>query len=277
VALVDIAHRLGLPVAASATKESLCELIKTVAKNVTNTNNAGGSRAVKIANGAKVLVVTGNSVNTLKIGGRIAKTIKHDKLFNYAVKIGARPPSAATIASLCKLIYEKYMAMRPNTPASASSRSSSPSPQPNNRGAAMAEFVKKFRLNKNLIAEDIKKFLGNAWISKTGTTNNSISRKAENVYTQLTSALNGNRLRLNAKEIKEFKKTLLKKWKENTELNVKKTKYAGMNKAVINYATTRNTTGKFPSHENVVRYANVRAGLMRPNVRQFAKVEREEI
>jgi hypothetical protein len=272
VALVDIAHRLGLPVTPSMDRPKICALIQSVAKNVTNTNNVRGALAVKFTNANKVFVVTGNSLNTLKVGGRIAKTIKRDKLFRYAVKLGARPGEFATIADICKMIFERYTALKPKP----KNKSPSPSPPPQPRKKAKAtpnamNQLKKLRLTKNLIEEDVRKFLGPQWIEKKGVSNNSISKKASELYEALGNAINTNRLGLASKNIKEFKKVLLRKWKEDTEIEVIRAKYASLPyypnviQAVQNYAIRRNAEGKFPKHANVLKYANVRSKVARQN------------
>ena len=256
VALVDISHRLGLPVTSSMTRSKICELIQSVARNVTNTNNVKGALAVKFTNANKVFVVTGNSLNNLKVGGRAAKTIKRDKLFRYAVKLGARPGEFATIADLCKMIFERYTVLKPKP------KNKSPSPN------AMDQ-LKKLRLTKNLVEEDVRKFVGPLWIEKKGVSNNSISKKANELYEALVNAINTNRLGLVSKNIKEFKKILLRKWKEDTEIEIIRAKYARLPyypnviQAVQNYAIRRNGDGKFPKHANVLKYANIRSKVAR--------------
>lgn len=268
VALVDIAHRIGLPVTPSMGKESLCALIQTVAKNVTNTNNVEGSRAVTFTNANKVFVVTGNSPNSLKIGGRVAKTIKRDLLFRYATKLGARPGQFVTIADLCKIIYDKYASMKPKTPSSPSpSPAPSPSPSPNSPNAMNA--LRKMRVTKNLVEEDVRKFLGPQWISARGVTNATISRKATELYESLGNAISKNRVAFNVKNIKDFKKNFLRKMKENVNKNIIRAAYANLPyyqnviKAAQNFATTRNSEGKFPKKANVLKFANARSKVAR--------------
>jgi hypothetical protein len=209
VALVDIAHRLGIPVTPGVSKERLCDLIQTFAKNVTNTNNVKGARAVTFTNANKVFAVTGNSMNALKIGGRIAKTIKREKLMRYAFKLGARPTEIATIADLCKMIYDRYVALKPKSPSPSPVRSPTP-----NAGLAA---LKKYRLTSNLVEDDVKKFLGPKWIAKRGVSNNSISKKATELYEMLARAINKNNLQFDITQIKEFKKAVLRNWKMDTD------------------------------------------------------------
>lgn len=164
VALVDIAHRLGLPVSPLITKPKLCELIATRAENVTNTNNVKGSRAVVFSNMGKNFAVTGNSPTTLKIGNRFAKTFKKEVLFRFATKLGVRGiPQGVTTAQLCVLIFQRMNELRPVTPSPSTANSferelsvTSPSPEdPVNKLKA------KFRLTSPLLREDIQKFYGN--------------------------------------------------------------------------------------------------------------------
>ena len=254
VALVDIAHRLGLPVTPGMDKVKLCNLIQSVAKNVTNTNNAKGSRAVKFTNSNKVYVVTGNSANSLKISGRFAKTIKREKLVAYAAKLGARPRDFSTIADLCKMIYERLQVLRPQEKAKTPSPSPSPSPSPNVQAMAL-----KLRFSKNLIEEDIKKFLGPKWIEAFKVTNKAISEKAQEVYKNLGNAIASNKVNLVPANIKEFKKVLLRKWKSNYEMNTRKSKYP--DPIVQRFATTKKNNGKLPTHKEVLEYANAMARI----------------
>jgi hypothetical protein len=270
VALVDIAHRLGLPVLPSMDKVRLCELIQTVAKNVTNTHNVGGTRAVTFTNANKVFVVTGNSANSLRIGGRVAKTIKRELLFRYATKLGARPGQFATIADLCKIIYDRYASIKPKTPSPSSSSSSSASSLSSSASSPNAmEMIRKFRLTKNLVEEDVRKFLGPQWASKKGVSNATISRKATELYEALSNAISGNRLEFNTKNIKEFKKEFLRKLKENTNKNIIRAAYANLPyyrnvvQATQNFATTRNANGKFPKRADVLKFANARSKVAR--------------
>jgi hypothetical protein len=261
VALVDIAYRLGLPVTSTMDRQKLCELIRSVAKNVTNTNNVRGALVVKFTNANKVFVVTGESVNTLKIGGRVAKTIKRDKLVRYAIKLGAKPLETSTVSDLCKMIFGRFVALKPKPPTPVST----PSPVVN----TTAE-LKKYRVTKNLIEEDVRKFLGPLWIEKKGITNTSISKKATELYELVGNALHKNKLNFDKQAIKEFKKVFLRKWKEDTEIEIVQSRYASlpysMNviKATQNFAAKRNSEGKFPKHENVLKFASVRAKVSSP-------------
>jgi hypothetical protein len=292
VALVDLAHRLGSPITPSMDKKTICALIQDLAKNVTNTNNVTGKLAVKFTNLNKVFVVTGNSLNNLKVGGRLAKTIKREKLFRYAVKLGGRPTEFATIADLCKMIFDRYVAIKPKP----KNKSPSPSPPPRAKAKARAraspntpnamEQLKKLRLTKNLVEEDIRKFVGPQWIEKKGVSNNSISKKANELYEALGNAINTNKLGLVPKNIKEFKKVLLRKWKEDTEIEVIRARYARLPyypnviQAVKNYATKRNAEGKFPKHANVLKYANIRSKVARSPPKALGKMKglnREEL
>ena len=274
VALVDIAHRLGSPITPSMDKQTICALIQDLAKNVTNTNNVNGALAVKITNANKVFVVTGNSLNTLKVGGRAAKTIKRDKLFRYAVKLGARPGKFPSIADLCKMIFDRYIAVKPKP--KAKSPTPSPSPPPGKKAPAPKALnamtqLTKLRLTKNLVEEDVRKFVGPQWIEKKGVTDNSISKKATELYEMLGNAINKNNISFDAKQIKEFKKVLLRKWKDDTEIQVIKDRYKKLPyypnviNATQTYAITRNKEGKFPKHANVLKYANVRSKVARVN------------
>jgi hypothetical protein len=269
VALVDIAHRLGLPVSPGMDRPRLCALIQTAATNVTNTNNVKGSRAVKFSLGNSEYVVTGNSPNSLKIAGRFAKTIKKDKLYRYALKLRAPIKETSTIAELCKGIYDRMVALRPKTPSPAKSKTPSPRPRPSpNKPDAMAA-LRKLRLTKNLVEEDVRKFVGPQWIEKRRVTNAALSRKAEEIYNSLGNAVSNGRVALAAKNIKEFKKGLLKAWKSETNVADQRLKYARLPyypnviQAVQNFASTRNAEGKFPKHANVLKYANVRSKVAR--------------
>jgi len=242
-----------------------------VATNVTNTNNVKGSLAVKFKNANKEYVVTGNSLNDLKVGGRIAKTIKREKLFRYAVKLGARPSEFVTIAGLCKLIFDRYLALRPKPKARAKTPSPSPSPSPStaNANANALASLRKFRLTSNLVEEDVRKFLGPQWIAKTGVTNASISKKAKELYELLSESVSTNKLNFNTKAIKDFKKTILQKWKSDTEVEIIRARYATLPyypnviKATQNFASTRNREGKYPKRADVLKYANVRSKVAR--------------
>jgi hypothetical protein len=271
VALVDIAHRLGLPVTPGMDRTKLCALIQTAAKNVTNTNNIKGALAVKFALGNKDYLVTGNSLNTLKISGRFAKTIKKDKLYRYALKLRAPVTEASTIAELCKGIYDRMVALRPKpkTPTPSPSPRASPVRQANTPNA-MA-ILRKLRLTKNLVEEDVRKFVGPKWIEKRGVTNASLSRKAEEIYNKLGNAVSNSRVALASKNIKAFKKDLLKQWKDEVDVKTQQNKYARLPyypnviNAVKKFASTRNSEGKFPKHANVLKYANVRSKVARPS------------
>ena len=288
VALVDIAHRLGSPITSSMDKQTICALIQDLAKNVTNTNNVSGAMAVKLTNASKVLVVTGNSLNSLKVGGRIAKTIKRDKLFRYAVKLGARPGKFDSIADLCKMIFDRYMAVKPKPKA----KSPTPSPPPPPAKKARAPEapspttqLRKLRLTKNLVGEDIRKFVGPQWIEKKGVTDNSIARKTTELYEMLGNAINTNKLNLVPKNIKEFKKNFLRKWKDDTEVQVIRARYARLPyypnviKATQNYALQRNKEVKLPKHANVLKYANIRSKVARSPPKPLGKkvFAREEL
>lgn len=268
VALVDIAHRLGLPVSPGMDRPKLCALIQTVAINVTNTNNVKGSRAVKFSLGNSEYVVTGNSPNSLKIAGRFAKTIKKDKLYRYALKLRAPVKETSTIAELCKGIYDRMVALRPKTPSPVKSKTPSPSPKKANTPNAMAA-LRKLRLTKNLVEEDVRKFLGPQWIEKRRVTNADLSKKAAEIYNSLGNAVSNGRVNLAAKSIKEFKKSLLKAWKNETNVAEQRLKYARLPyyenviQATQNFASTRNAEGKFPKHANVLKYANVRSKVAR--------------
>jgi hypothetical protein len=289
VALVDIAHRLGLPVLPSMDKVRLCELIQTVAKNVTNTHNVGGSRAVTFTNANKVFTVTGNSANTLRVGGRVAKTIKRELLFRYATKLGARPGQFATIADLCKIIYDRYVSIKPKTPSPSSGSSSGSSSASSSLASSpnAMEMIRRFRLTKNLVEEDVRKFLGPQWVSKKGVSNAAISKKATELYEALSNAISRNRLEFNVKNIKEFKKEFLRKLKDNTNKNIIRAAYANLPyyrnvvQATQNFATTRNANGKFPKKANVLKFANARSKVARspPKAlgarRPFANLEEE--
>ena len=276
VALIDIAHRLGSPVSPSINKPTICALIQDLAKNITNTNNVTGKLAVKFTNFNKVFVVTGNSLNSLKVGGRIAKTIKREKLFRYAVKLGGRPGEFATIADLCKMIFDRYTAVKPKP----KNKSPTPSPPPAKKAPvrrpapktpnAMAQLM-KLRLTKNIVEENIRKFVGPRWIEKKGVTDNSIARKTTELYEMLGNAINTNKLNLVSKNIKEFKKNFLRKWKDDTEIEVIKARYKKLPyypnviNATQTYAITKNKEGKFPKHTDVLKFANVRSKVARVN------------
>jgi TATA-box binding protein (TBP) (component of TFIID and TFIIIB) len=290
VALVDIAHRLGLPVLPSMDKARLCELIQTVAKNVTKTHNVGGSRAVTFTNANKVFTVTGNSANSLRIGGRVAKTIKRDLLFRYATKLGARPGQYATIADLCKIIYDRYLSIKPKTPSTSSSGSSSSSRSSSAASSASPnamEALRKLRLTKNLVEEDVRKFLGPQWVSKKGVSNATISRKSTELYEALSNAISSNRVTFNVGSIKEFKKEFLRKLKNNTNKNIIRAAYENLPyyrnvvQATQNFATTRNANGKFPKRADVLKFANARSKVARSPPkplgarRPFANLEEE--
>jgi hypothetical protein len=266
VALVDILHRLGSPVTKTMTKEQLCANIQALATNVTNTNNKKGSKAVKLTNNGKVYVLTGNSPMSLKIGGRVAKTIKREKLFAFAQKIGAFPPKHATIADVCRLIFDKMVKLRPKSPTpSPVKKTPSPSPSPSENVSAMAL---KLRFRKNLIEEDIKAFLGPKWIEALKITNKAISNKAEEVYKSLGNAISRNEVNIVPASVKEYKKKLLREWKNGLNLNMRKSKYP--NKVVSNFATKKKNNGKFPTHKEVLEFAealkkvNNRPAFVRP-------------
>ncbi len=268
VALVDIAHRLGLPISPSMDRKSICALIQSVAKNVTNTNNIRGNRAVKFSLGDETHIVTGNSPNSLKISGRFAKTIKKEKLYRYAVKLRAPVTAASTIAELCKAIYDRMVAIRPK----AKTPSPTPSPSPPKRAKATPnamEALKKLRLTKNLVEEDVRKFVGPKWIEKRGVTNVNLTQKAKEIYNSLGNAISNGRVALASKNIKEFKKSLLKTWKEDVDMKKQRNKYAKLPynlnviKATQNFASTRNAEGKFPKHTDILKFANVRSKVAR--------------
>ncbi len=150
VALVDIARRLGITVnAPSATKESLCELISGKARNVTNTNTVGGNRAYVVNNH----VVTGNSVNSLRIGRRYAKTYKRDVLVKFMTKMHLRIPNGATIAELCRIILDAKEAH------GAKSRTPSPRASPV-EAPKQKDPMKHLRLTDKLIRKNIVKLYG---------------------------------------------------------------------------------------------------------------------
>ena len=284
VALVDIAHRLGLPVTPSMDKPKLCELIQTVAKNITNTNNVTGAYAVKFKNQEKVYVVTGDSLNTLKIGGRVAKTIKHADLSRFAFKLGARPPAGLTIAQLCKVIYDQMISLRPARKSPTPNPTPSPVKSKKSPTVNVNVLATKFRIKKNLIKEDIKKFLGDAWISKRGVTNSAISNKAEEIYKNIGTSIGSGNLELKTSEIKEFKKDILREWKDKFDINFIKSKYANIpynniRQAVQEFAIKRNSEGKFPKHTNVLKYADVRSKIARspPRKLKASQAPREEI
>ena len=266
VALVDIAHRLGLPVTPGMDRPKLCALIQTAAKNVTNTNNLKGARAVKFSMGNSEYIVTGNSLNSLKIAGRMAKTIKKDKLFQYALKLRAPVTESSTIAELCKGIFDRLVALRPKTPSPPKKvRTATPSPSPNTPNAMNT--LRKLRLTKNLVEENVRKFVGPQWIEKRAVTNNSLSKKAQNIYNSLAGAINNGTLPLSSKKIKEFKKGLLRTWKNSVNVETQRAKYAQLPyypnviKAIQNFASKRNSEGKFPKHANVLKYANTRSRI----------------
>ena len=247
VALVDILHRLGSPVSKTMSKEQLCAKIQSLATNVTNTNNKKGTRAVKITNNGKNYVLTGNSVANLKIGGRFAKTIKRDKLFAFAQKIGTFPPASATIADVCRLIFEKMVKLRPKTPSPVK-KSPSPSPSPN-----VANMALKLRFRKNLIEEDIRTFLGPKWIEALKITNKDISNKAQELYKNLGNAISRNEVNIVPASVKEYKKKVLREWKNGLNIVMRRAKYA--NKIVANFAVSKKNNGKFPTHKEVLSFA----------------------
>ena len=267
VALVDIAHRLGLPVTPGMDRPKLCGLIQTVAKNVTNTNNVKGALVVKFKMNSKNYVVTGNSPNSLKIAGRIAKTIKKEKLIQYALRLRGQATEASTISQLCKVIFDRMVALRPKpkTP-SPKAKSRTPSPTPNANESALAQ-LRKLRLTRNLVEEDVRKFVGPEWIKKKGVTNATITKKSDELYNMLANAVNTNKVALVGRNIKEFKKGLLRQWKEDTEVELRRAKYAqipyypNVIKAVQNFASKRNSEGKFPKNANVMKFANVRSRI----------------
>jgi hypothetical protein len=155
VALVDIARRLGITVNAAASKEKLCGLISNKATNVTNTNTAGGNRAYKFKMNADDYVVTGNSVNSLRIGRRYAKTYKREMLVKFMTRMHLRIPSAATIGELCRIVLEAKQAH--------AARSRTPSPRASPVAAAapkQKDPMKHLRLTDKLIRKNIIKLYG---------------------------------------------------------------------------------------------------------------------
>jgi hypothetical protein len=117
----------------------------------------------------------------------------------------------------------------------------------------------KLRFSKNLIEEDIKKFLGPKWIEAFKVTNKAISEKAQEVYKNLGNAIASNKVNLVPANIKEFKKVLLRKWKSNYEMNTRKSKYP--DPIVQRFATTKKNNGKLPTHKEVLEYANAMARI----------------
>jgi TATA-box binding protein (TBP) (component of TFIID and TFIIIB) len=249
VALVDILHRLGSPVTKTMTKEQLCAKIQSLATNTTNTNNKKGSKAVKFTNNGKVYVLTGNTVANLKIGGRVAKTIKRDKLFAFAQKLGTFPPASATIADVCRLIFEKMVKLRPKSP------SPTQSPSPN-----VANMALKLRFRKNLIEEDIRTFLGPRWIEALKITNKDITNKAQELYKQLGNAISKNEVNIVPASVKEYKKKVLREWKNGLNVAMRRAKYS--NKLVANFATTKKNNGKFPTHKEVLAFMRPKSEVL---------------
>jgi len=131
------------------------------------------------------------------------------------------------------------------------------------------EMLRKFRLTKNLVEEDVRKFLGPQWASKKGVSNAAISKKATELYEALSNAISGNRVTFNVKSIKDFKKEFLRKLKENTNKNIIRAAYANLPyyrnvvQATQNFATTRNANGKFPKRADVLKFANARSKVAR--------------
>jgi hypothetical protein len=164
-------------------------------------------------------------------------------------------------------MYDKYASMRPKTPSPSPSPSPAASPSPTSPNAMNA--LRKMRLTKNLVEEDVRKFFGPQWISARGVTNATISRKATELYESLGNAISKNRVAFNVKNIKDFKKNFLRKMKENTNKNVIRAAYANLPyypnviKAAQNFATTRNSEGKFPKKANVLKFANARSKVAR--------------
>ena len=180
---------------------------------------------------------------------------------------------------MCKMIADIVKARRPKTP---NENEAGPAPvnEPNMNVNAAAT---KFRIRKNLIEQDIKKFLGPAYITSRKVTNVAITNKADNIYKLLGNALRNNRLNLVAANIKEFKKGILKLWKEELTIAHIRSTYNnimnnGVRKAVQNFAVHKNKNGQFPPRANVMKFKNARNKVARiPPKKLGAKAVREEM
>jgi hypothetical protein len=113
-ALVNIAHRLGIVLPRVTTKPMLCNLIANHARNVSITNSKSGALAVKFKVRDKVYVVTGNSVNTLRIGERVAKTYPKANLIQFAHKLGVRTVESMPTLAICKNILDELQRRKKN-------------------------------------------------------------------------------------------------------------------------------------------------------------------
>jgi hypothetical protein len=180
VALVDIARRLGITVNAAASKEKLCELISKRATNVTNTNTAGGNRAYKFKMNSENYVVTGNSVNSLRIGRRYAKTYKRDQLVKFMTRMHLRIPSAATIGELCRIVLEAKQAhaARSKTPSPRASPVAAEAPK-------QKDPMKHLRLTEKLIRKNIIKLYGQENVPM-------LNKRVKNLKALITASFNKN-------------------------------------------------------------------------------------
>jgi hypothetical protein len=219
VALVDIAHRLGLPVSPLITKPKLCELIATRAENVTNTNNVKGSRAVTFKNLNKEYVVTGDSPTTLKVGNRFAKTFKKAVLYRFAIKMGIRGiPAGTTTTQLCVLMFQRMLELRPKTPSPSTANSFERGLSVGSPGSAdpLNKLKAKLRLTSPLLREDIKKFYGSDNVPN-------LNNKVEQLLNAINKAMSNNSLPKSKSGmplksgIQQLKKRLVTTWKKGAK------------------------------------------------------------
>jgi len=217
VALVDIARRLGITVNAAATKEKLCGLISNKATNVTNTNTAGGNRAYKFKMNADDYVVTGNSVNSLRIGRRYAKTYKRDVLVKFMTRMHLRIPSAATIGELCRIVLEAKQAH--------AARSRTPSPRASPVAAAapkQKDPMKHLRLTDKLIRKNIIKLYGQENVPML---NNRVKNMKKNILASFNKNIGYGKVVMGSKgmpkrrSIRAIKRAMVNKFKNQNRPN----------------------------------------------------------